>query len=122
MPLPEAKFVEVLGIRTRYFEAGSGAPLVLLHGGNFGGILSADCAANFDRNIEGLSSCARVIAVDRLGQGLTDNPVRLQDYTMTTVVAHVAGRDSRWPLARGLCRVSNHAGLPGSHPILHFDR
>ena len=90
MPLPEAKFVDVLGIRTRYFEAGSGAPLVLLHGGNFGGILSADCAANFDRNIEGLSSCARVIAVDRLGQGLTDNPVRLQDYTMTTVVAHVA--------------------------------
>jgi len=90
MPLPEAKFVDVLGIRTRYFEAGSGAPLVLLHGGNFGGILSADCAANFDRNIEGLSNGARVIAVDRLGQGLTDNPVGPQDYTMAAVVAHVA--------------------------------
>lgn len=90
MPMPEAKFLDVLGIRTRYFEAGSGAPLVLLHGGNFGGILSADCAANFDRNIEGLSSFARVIAVDRLGQGLTDNPFGLQDYTMGAVVAHVA--------------------------------
>lgn len=90
MPLPEARYVDVGGIRTRYFEAGSGPPLVLLHGGNFGGILSADCAANFDRNFEGLATRARVIAVDRLGQGMTGNPARLEDYTMAAVVAHVA--------------------------------
>ena len=31
-----ARFVSVDGIRTRYFEAGSGDPLLLIHGGSFG--------------------------------------------------------------------------------------
>lgn len=32
----EAKFVDVDGIRTRYFDRGSGDALVLVHGGHFG--------------------------------------------------------------------------------------
>ena len=43
-------FVAVDGIRTRYFEAGSGEPMLLLHGGNFGEQDNVDCANNWDLN------------------------------------------------------------------------
>jgi len=86
------KFIDVNGIRTRYFDAGEGgAPVVLLHGSNFGADLSADCAVNWSRNFSGLASWGRVIAIDRLGQGYTDNPETIDDYTMSAVVDHVAG-------------------------------
>ena len=63
---------------------------MLLHGSYFGADLSADCAANWSRNFDGLSQFARVFALDRLGQGYTDNPKRVEDYTMAAVVDHVA--------------------------------
>jgi 2-hydroxy-6-oxonona-2,4-dienedioate hydrolase len=85
------KFIDVCGIRTRYFDAGrGGVPIVLLHGSNFGADLTADCAVNWSRNFGGLSTLTRVIAIDRLGQGYTDNPHSLEDYTMSAVVDHVA--------------------------------
>jgi len=90
MVLSTAKFLDVGGIRTRYFEQGSGEPLVLLHGSNFGADLSADCAINWCRNFQGLAEFSHVVALDRLGQGLTDNPKRLEDYTMDAVAAHAA--------------------------------
>lgn len=90
MALDHAKFVDVDGIRTRYFENGSGPTVVLLHGSNFGADLSADCAVNWSRNFDGLAEWAHVIALDRLGQGYTDNPKTLADYTMDGVVNHVA--------------------------------
>ena len=34
--LPEGKWIDVEGIRTRYYEAGSGEPMVFIYGGNFG--------------------------------------------------------------------------------------
>ncbi len=89
MPLSNEKFVDVGGIRTRYFEKGKGEPIILLHGSYFGADLSADCAANWSRNFEGLSQWGRVFALDRLGQGYTDNPKRVEDYTMAAVNAHV---------------------------------
>jgi 2-hydroxy-6-oxonona-2,4-dienedioate hydrolase len=90
MPLSNEQFVEVGGIRTRYFAKGEGEPIVLLHGSYFGADLSADCAANWSRNFEGVSQFGRVLALDRLGQGYTDNPKRIEDYTMAAVVEHVA--------------------------------
>ena len=90
MPLSNEQFVEVGGIRTRYFAKGEGEPIVLLHGSYFGADLSADCAANWSRNFEGVSRFGRVLALDRLGQGYTDNPKRVEDYTMAAVVEHVA--------------------------------
>jgi 2-hydroxy-6-oxonona-2,4-dienedioate hydrolase len=89
MPLSNEKFVDVNGIRTRYFEKGKGETIILLHGSYFGADLSADCSANWSRNFEGLSQWGRVIALDRLGQGYTDNPKRVEDYTMAAVVGHV---------------------------------
>ena len=32
------KYIDVDGIKTRYFEKGSGPLLVLFHGGHFGGL------------------------------------------------------------------------------------
>ena len=34
MPLSAARYIDVNGIRTRYFDSGKGAPIVLVHGGH----------------------------------------------------------------------------------------
>jgi 2-hydroxy-6-oxo-6-(2'-carboxyphenyl)-hexa-2,4-dienoate hydrolase len=87
--LGEEKFVDVNGIRTRYFDEGQGETILLLHGSFFGEPFSSDCAANWGENFEGLAKHNRVIAMDRLGQGYTDNPKRIEDYTMKAVGEHV---------------------------------
>lgn len=89
MPLSNERYIDVDGIRTRYFEKGNGETILLLHGSFFGETFSSDCATNWSRNFEGLSEFARVIALDRLGQGYTDNPKRIEDYTMKAVGKHV---------------------------------
>src|SRR5690349_14301516 len=62
----QAKFVEVKGTRTRYFEGCSGEPLVLVHGGQWPSTASADTwAPIFDH----LAAKFRVYAVDKLGMG-----------------------------------------------------
>ena len=86
----EAKFIDVEGIRTRYFEAGSGEHLLLLHGGNFGDDDNVDCADNWARNWDGFARSFHVIAIDKLGQGHTDNP-RPGNYKVESVVAHAQG-------------------------------
>jgi len=81
-------FIDVEGTRTRYLEAGAGEPLVLFHGGNFGYSDNVDCAENWDRNIPELARYFHVYAVDKLGQGFTDNPMTDADYTIEAVVQH----------------------------------
>jgi pimeloyl-ACP methyl ester carboxylesterase len=68
-----AKFVDVGGIRTRYYDYGQGEPIVMLHGGSRSG------ANVFSRNIPGLAKRFRVLAMDRIGYGLTDNPKTAAD-------------------------------------------
>jgi pimeloyl-ACP methyl ester carboxylesterase len=87
----DEKFVDVAGIRTRYFDKGEGEKLVLFHGGHFGSHDAADCAADWDLNFDGLAQWFHVYAVDKLGQGHTDNPRRDEDYTMAAVVEHAYG-------------------------------
>lgn len=91
MAMTGAKFVDVDGVRTRYFEKGKGENLVLFHGGNFGSTDAADCADDWGLNFDGLSQWFHVYAVDKLGQGHTDNPKRDEDYTMAAVVRHAHG-------------------------------
>ena len=91
MDFSQAKFVDVDGIETRYFEKGSGETVVLFHGGNFGSHHGADCAADWNLNFDGLAAECRVIAVDKIGQGYTDNPETDDDYTMARVVSHALG-------------------------------
>src|SRR5512132_2153437 len=69
----KATFTDVGGIRTRYYDYGQGEPIVMLHGGSRSG------ANVFSRNIPGLAKRFRVIAIDRLGYGLTDNPKNAAD-------------------------------------------
>lgn len=64
------RFIEVDGLRMRYFEEGSGPATLLLHGASLGS--SADVWAG---NLRDLASRGlRVIAPDLPGFGMSDNP------------------------------------------------
>lgn len=65
-----ARFVNAGGLRTHYLEAGSGAPLVLIHGGGAG----ADSVGNWKAALPHFARHFRVIAPDMLGFGDTDKP------------------------------------------------
>lgn len=85
------RWVDVDGIRTRYFEAGEGRPVVLVHGGTTGDASGGANAEDFHLNFGELAKKFRVISVDRLGQGYTDNPKRDEDWTMGAACRHFAG-------------------------------
>lgn len=74
----DAKSVDVNGIRTRYWDKGSGPALLLLHGGQPTG--KAGGALTWVRNFDGLAENFHVYAIDRVGQGLTDNLPNEDDY------------------------------------------
>ena len=80
------KFVDVKGVRTRYYDEGQGVPMVLIHGGMTAGSSTANV---FSRNIPGLAKRFHVFAVDRLGSGLTGNPLTDADYATPGQVEHV---------------------------------
>lgn len=82
------RFVEVDGIRTRYYEAGAGEPLVLVHGGQFGPGYSLD---SWSMNLHVLARSFHVYALDRLGQGHTDNPKSDDAYTFEALFQHFRG-------------------------------
>lgn len=84
----DRKFVDVGGIRTCYYEKGRGPVVVLFHGGNFGSVDLADCALDWSTNFDALAERYHVFAIDKIGQGWTDNPTRDEDYTMAAVVRH----------------------------------
>jgi 2-hydroxy-6-oxo-6-(2'-carboxyphenyl)-hexa-2,4-dienoate hydrolase len=102
----EERWIEVDGIRTRYFDTGDGEPLVLIHGGNFGQFENVDCAENWALNWEGFARSFRVVAFDKLGQGFTDNP-KQDDYTIEAVVRHATRFIRTLDLDR--CHVVGHS-------------
>lgn len=81
------KYEDVDGIRTRYFESGSGSPIVLIHGGHFGIFVPMGIEV-WSENVETLSRHGRVLAFDKLGQGWTDLPADDEDWTLDGVLAH----------------------------------
>jgi 2-hydroxy-6-oxonona-2,4-dienedioate hydrolase len=83
--MDNARFVTLDGVRTRYFEAGTGDDLVLIHGGKFGTFYSA---YHWTLNFHELSKHFHVYAFDKLGMGDTDNPKSDADYTMAAVIEH----------------------------------
>ena len=82
----DASFVDVEGIRTRYYGYGEGEPVVLLHGGNWSGSSSAN---TWSRNVRGLAEQFAVYAPDRIGCGMTDNPADRSAYVYETEVEHM---------------------------------
>lgn len=88
MGLENEKFVDVDGVLTRYIDRGTGETVVLFHGGNFGSTGSADATDDWGETINDIAKWGRVVAIDKLGQGYTDNPKSDDDYTMGAVVEH----------------------------------
>src|SRR5260370_22289704 len=72
-----SKFVDVNGVKARYYEAGAGEPMVMIHGGFTAGSSTANV---FSRNIPELSKHFHVFAVDRLASGMSGNPLKDDDY------------------------------------------
>ena len=67
MDLPPDRYATVRGHSVRYWEAGSGPPIVLVHG-------LANSVLTWRKNIEPLGRNFRVIALDLPGHGLSDMP------------------------------------------------
>jgi 2-hydroxy-6-oxonona-2,4-dienedioate hydrolase len=88
--MPAPKWVDAAGIRTCYFEAGLGQPIVFIYGGSTGVADSAESAGGWNLNIFPLAQRYRVIAYDKVGQGYSDNHRRDEDYTIGEVVRHAA--------------------------------
>jgi len=83
----KATFVEVNGVRTRYYDYGKGTETILLvHGEGFSGHSSANSWA---KNIPGLAQNFRVLAVDKLASGMTGNPLNDKDYNLEGEVEHM---------------------------------
>lgn len=85
------KFVDVDGVRTRYYDQGSGEVLLLVHGSHMGTPDACESALDWEYNFDELAKHHRVIAMDKLGQGYTGNPKSDADYTMAATVDHAAG-------------------------------
>jgi 2-hydroxy-6-oxo-6-(2'-carboxyphenyl)-hexa-2,4-dienoate hydrolase len=82
----EAQYVDVDGIRTRYFEGGRGEAMLLVHGGGIGGGISA---VGWMPIFPSLAEHFHVYAIDKLGCGLTENPTSDEDYKMRATVRHL---------------------------------
>ncbi len=82
----EAKFVDVNGVRTRYYEHGQGEPMVLVHGGGRGTTSSAN---NWSPVIPLLAKRFHVFAVDKSAAGMTGNPLDDRDLSSEGEVKHM---------------------------------
>ena len=82
----EAKFIDVNGARTRYYDVGSGEVILLVHGARPSGTSSANTWVPI---LSGLGKRFRVLAPDRLGHGMTENPKG--DYSVTAEMEHLYG-------------------------------
>lgn len=78
--------IEVNGIATNFHEAGSGDPVVLLHGSGPG----VSAWANWHRTIPVLAERHRVLAPDLVGFGNTERPADLR-YSSRAWFDHVRG-------------------------------
>src|SRR2546430_10760033 len=77
------KSIRTNGVMTNYHEAGSGGPVVLLHGSGPG----VSAWANWRLVMPALAQRHRVIAPDLVGFGFTDRPSNF-NYTLGNWVAH----------------------------------
>jgi pimeloyl-ACP methyl ester carboxylesterase len=59
------RYAKINGIRTRYYEAGSGRPVMLIHG-------VGSTADTWFKTVEALGKEAHVVAVDLVGHGYTE--------------------------------------------------
>jgi len=72
------------GIQTNYLEAGSGEPIIMLHGSGPG----VSALANWQHNMPSLAQRFRVLAPDIVGFGATERPADIV-YSLRTWTDHV---------------------------------
>lgn len=90
MRMGESKYIDVDGIRTRYFEAGRGPTVLLIHGGGYDYRLSI-AVDDWEPLFAELADTFHVVAFDKLGAGETDGPAHDAGYTMGAVLQHARG-------------------------------
>ncbi len=83
--MKDAKYIDANGIRTRYFEAGEGEPMLLIHGGTYGSFYNAE---DWEVNFDTFAQQYHVIAYDRVGLGFSDNPRTDDEYVIGSSVEH----------------------------------
>ena len=81
-----ARFIEVYGVRTRYYEMGAGDPMVLVHGDSWSGHSSANV---WSKDMPLFAQRFHVFAPDKLGSGMTDNPADDNDLNIQGEVDHI---------------------------------
>jgi 2-hydroxymuconate-semialdehyde hydrolase len=79
--------VNVAGVNTNYIEAGSGDPLILIHGSGPG----VTAFANWRGVIPDFAERFKCYAPDTLGFGYTDFPDDISGFNMDRWVAHLVG-------------------------------
>jgi 2-hydroxy-6-oxonona-2,4-dienedioate hydrolase len=114
------KFIDVDGIRTRYFDAGRGPVLVLIHGGQWPATASAD---GFAPIFDLLAASYHVYAFDKLGMGFTDLPKSDADFSMDGIVRHAYGFIRAVGITRAIIAGHSRGALPAAriavdHPEL----
>jgi 2-hydroxymuconate-semialdehyde hydrolase len=115
----ERKSVIVDGLVTGYLEAGTGDPVVLLHGGEFGA--SADLG--WERTIGALATGHRVLAPDMLGYGQSAKVVDFVDGRGLRIrhVAHfcdVMGVDSAHFVGNSMGAINLLTDVVSDAPVL----
>ncbi|HXG36281.1 MAG TPA: alpha/beta hydrolase, partial [Dehalococcoidia bacterium] len=100
-------FIDIDGVRTRYYEDGAGTPLLLLHGGEYGSMYSLD---SWSLNLPALAQRFHVYALDKLGQGFTDGP-RNKDYTFEALLAHTLAFMQKVGFSRGCIAGHSRGGF-----------
>ena len=88
--MPPAKWIDVEGVPTCYFEAGTGEPVLFIYGGSTGVADSAECAGAWNLNLLPIAERYRGIVLDKIGQGYTGNHSSDENYTIGDVVRHIA--------------------------------
>ncbi|MBB6125362.1 alpha/beta fold hydrolase [Sphingobium subterraneum] len=116
----QRKEILVDGIETSYLEAGSGKPVVLLHGGEFGG----EAEACWEATIPALAEHFRVIAPDLLGFGHTAKVIDFVDGRLRRV-RHLARFLEIMRISGAPCVGNSMGGMlllfdaASEHPLLH---
>jgi pimeloyl-ACP methyl ester carboxylesterase len=86
--MPAGRWLDVGGIRTWYTDIGVGTPILLVHGGHAGSPYSSG-AGSWSPIFASRDQSKRILAVDRIGQGFTDNPIPIDSYTLQVSADHL---------------------------------
>ncbi len=120
---PAPDWIDAAGIRTRVMQQGAGIPVVFLHGGYAGDPVEIQSSAIWAPVFERMAGQARLVAIDRLGQGFTDNPSDPDGYTIDAIVDHVLATLSALDIDS--CHIVGHdegAFVGAQIAALHPDR